>query len=246
MFDTYSEIFAERGAAYHRAMAEEPNARDAEFRAVLEPLRGLSGGQLCDMPSGGGYLAAHVPAGMSYVGVDPSDDFVSACPAGTLCIKSAIAHVPLADGAVDYIVSLAALHHEPDLPKVFGEMRRLVRAGGRVVIADVAAGTPPAIFLNGFVDANNPMGHVGLFLDDRTAGLIEDSGFAIADDRQIDVPWRFDSIQDAGAFCRLLFWMPKLDAAAVADAMYREIGFDVVDGWPYLRWSLRRIVCDAV
>jgi len=245
MFDNYAEIFAERGAAYHAAMAACPHARDAEFRAVIEPLADRTG-LLCDMPSGGGYLAAHLPSGLSYVGVDPSDDFVRACPIGTVCIKGSISEVPLGDGAADCLVSLAALHHEPDLPKVFGEMRRLVRPGGRVVIADVAAGTPPARFLNGFVDANNPMGHVGLFLDDRTAGLIEAARFTIADDALVDMPWVFDSLAEAGDFCRSLFWMPDLDAAAVADAMYREIGFDVIDGRPHLRWVLRRIVCDAV
>src|SRR5262245_12321220 len=125
MFDSYAEIFAERGAAYHRAMAECPHARDAELKAVLEPLRGLPGGTLCDMPSGGGYLATLLPAGMRYVGVDPATDFVSACPDGTLCIKAPISAVPLGDGTADYIVSLAALHHEPDLPAVFREMRRL-------------------------------------------------------------------------------------------------------------------------
>jgi hypothetical protein len=40
--------------------------------------------------------------------------------------------------------------------------------------------------------------------------------------------------------------MPELDAAAVADAMFRQLGFDVIDGRPHLRWALRRIVCDAV
>jgi len=126
MFDTYSKIFAERGAAYQQAMAECPGARDAEFQAVLEPLNHKPVRLLCDMPSGGGYLAAHLPAGMRYVGIDPSDDFVSACPVGTVCIKAPITAVPLADGAVDAVVSLAALHHEPDLPAVFGEMRRLL------------------------------------------------------------------------------------------------------------------------
>lgn len=245
MFDSYAEIFAERGAAYHNAMAACPQARDAEFRAVIERLADRTG-LLCDMPSGGGYLAAHLPPGLSYVGVDPSDDFVRACPVGTVCIKGSIASVPLADGAADCLVSLAALHHEPDLPAVFCEMRRLLKPGGRAVICDVAAGTPPARFLNGFVDANNPMGHVGLFLDDRTAGLIEAAGFASAEDALVDVPWVFDSLAEAGDFCRSLFWMPELDAAAVADAMYREIGFEVIDGRPHLRWALRRIVCDAV
>src|SRR3954452_13646751 len=236
MFDTYSEIFAERGAAYHRAMAECPGARDAEFRAVLAPLAGRSG-TLCDMPSGGGYLARHLPSGWRYLGVDPSEDFVRACPLGVECVPAAITGVPLNDASVDAIVSLAALHHEPDLPAVFREMRRLLRPGGRAVIADATVDTPPARFLNGFVDANNPMGHDGHFLDERTAGLIEAAGFAISDDRLVDVPWAFANLAEAGDFCRQLFWMPALTAEAVAVAMDREIGFDVVGSRPHLRWA---------
>jgi SAM-dependent methyltransferase len=245
MFETYSEIFAERGAAYHRAMAECPHARDAEFQAALEPFTGRTG-LLCDMPSGGAYLAAHLPEGVRYVLVDPSEGFVRSCPLGVACPKAAITSVPLADGSVDFVVSLAALHHEPDLPAVFGEMRRLLKAEGRAVIADGAVGTPVAAFLNGFVNANNPMGHDGHFFDELTAGLIEDAGFAIADDRLVDMPWRFDRLVDAGAFCRPLFWMPNLTADQVAAAMDREIGFDLIDGRSHLRWALRRIVCDAV
>jgi SAM-dependent methyltransferase len=245
MFDTYSEIFAERGAAYHRAMAECPTARGAEFRAVLEPLEGRSG-LLCDMPSGGGYLASYLPVGWRYLGVDPSDDFVRACPVGVECVQAAITDVPLAIGETDGVVSLAALHHEPDLVAVFDEMRRILQTGGRAVICDVAVGTPVATFLNGFVNANNPMGHEGHFLDESTAGLIERAGFEIARDELVDMPWQFESLSEAGAFCRQLFWMPKLSADEVAAAMDREIGFETIDGRPHLRWALRRIVADAV
>lgn len=245
MFDTYAEIFAQRGAAYHRAMAECPRARDAEFHAVLEPLRGRENGLLCDIPSGGGYLAEHLQRGMRYIGVDPSDDFIDACPPGLERIKADVTNVPLADGSVDTIVSLAALHHEPDLAAVFREMRRLIRDGGRVVIADAAVDTPIAAFLNGFVDEHNPMGHDGHFLDARTAGLLEDAGFIIAEDRLVPMPWQFDGLAEAGAFCRQLFWMPDLSADEVAAAMDREIGFDLVEGRPHLRWELRRLVCDA-
>ena len=198
------------------------------------------------MPSGGGYLAVHLPPGLRYVGVDPSDDFVRACPEGVERIKANIAHVPLSDGSADFIVSLAALHHEPDLCAVFREMRRLLKSGGRLVIADAAVDTPPARFLNAFVNKNNPMGHDGHFLDEATRGLIETEGFEIVDDQLVDMPWAFDSLAEAGEFCRQLFWMPALDAGEVADAMDREIGFDMVRGRSHLRWALRRIVCDAV
>jgi len=246
MFDTYAEIFAQRGAAYHRAMAECPRARDAEFLAVLEPLAGMAGAPLCDLPSGGGYLAEHLPPGMRYVGVDPSDDFIDACPPGLDRIKADITNVPLADGSVDCIVSLASLHHEPDLAAVFREMRRLLSDGGRAVIADAADNAPVAVFLNGFVNEHNPMGHEGHFLDGRAGALLRDAGFSIMEDRLVPMPWQFDSLTEAGAFCRQLFWMPELSADEVADAMDREIGFEVVGGRPHLRWELRRIVCDAV
>jgi SAM-dependent methyltransferase len=226
-------------------MAECPTARGAEFRAVLDPLTGRSG-LLCDMPSGGGYLASYLPVGWHYLGVDPSPDFVRACPVGVECVQASVARVPLAAGTADAVVSLAALHHEPDLPAVFGEVRRILQAEGRAVICDVAVGTPVANFLNGFVAANNPMGHDGHFLDERAAGLIEDAGFRIASDELVDMFWEFESLAEAGAFCRQLFWMPRLSADEVAEAMEREIGFAAIDGRPHLRWALRRIVADAV
>jgi hypothetical protein len=37
----------------------------------------------------------------------------------------------------------------------------------------------------------------------------------------------------------------SLEPCAVADALGEEIGFDLVDGRPHLRWQLHRIVCEA-
>ena len=41
-----------------------------------------------------------------------------------------------------------------------------------------------------------------------------------------------------------LIGMTGLAVRETADAMEREIGFDVADGRPRLRWVLRRIVAD--
>jgi hypothetical protein len=60
------------------------------------------------------------------------------------------------------------------------------------------------------------------------------------------MPWLFDSLAQAGAFCRQLFWMPELSAEDVAAAMDREIGFDMIDGRVRLRWALRRMVVDSI
>lgn len=245
MFDTYAEIFAQRAADYHHAMRQCPRARDREFEAVTEPLRGTAGGLVCDMPSGGGYLAEYLWDGLDYLAVDPATDFFVEWPRPLQRLLAEITKVPLADGAVDHVVSLAGLHHEPSLPAVFAEMRRLIRAGGRLVLADVAVDTAPARFLNGFVDRHCPLGHDGRFLDERTAPALEQAGFAVADDRLIAVPWSFRDTAEAGDFCRHLFGMTGLAVDEAAEAMEREIGFDMEDGEPRLRWVLRRIVADA-
>jgi SAM-dependent methyltransferase len=247
VFDTYADIFEQRADAYHSAMRKWARARDAEFRSVLEPLRDAPDGLVCDMPSGGGYLADYLRPGLRYLGVDPAEGFIDACseeaPLNTL--KSPITAVPLPDDSVDYIVSLAGLHHEPSLASVFAEMHRLARPGGRVVIADAAVDTAPARFLNGFVARNNPRGHDGRFLDVSTRALLEAAGLAVADDELIEVPWVFASMQEAGAFCGELFGVSGASPEAVSDALAEEIGFDEKSGRLYLRWTLRRIVCDV-
>lgn len=244
MFDTYAEIFAQRAAEYHHAMRSWPRARDAEFRCVIAPLPDGPQGLVCDMPSGGGYLADYLLPGMSYIAVDPASGFFVEWEQPLQRLTAEITAVPLTDQSVDHVVSLAGLHHEPDLFAVFREMRRLVRPGGRVVLADVAAATPPAEFLNGFVDRNNPMGHDGHFLDGRTTSLLENAGLAVVADEMVEVPWQFEDRRAAGEFCRNLFGMTALDAAAVADAMGEEIGFDEDDGGVRLKWTLRRLVCE--
>lgn len=245
MFDTYAQIFAKRAAEYHHAMKISPHARDAEFHAVLEPIGRAATGTLCDMPSGGGYLADYLWPELDYLAIDPATDFFVEWPKPRRRILAEITNVPLADGSLDYVVSLAGLHHEPSLPKVFGEMRRLMKPGGLVVLADVAIDTAPAIFLNGFVNENCPLGHDGRFLDEQTAPALTAAGFELADDRMLDVPWIFETLEEAGEFCRHLFGMTGLEAQETSAAMDREIGFVVEQGKPMLQWKLRRIVARA-
>ena len=245
MFDTYAEIFAQRAADYHHAMKASPRARDAEFSAVLEPLHGRASGLVCDMPSGGGYLADYLREGLDYIAIDPATDFFVEWPRPLQRLLAEITNVPLADQSVDYVVSLAGLHHEPSLASVFAEMRRLLRPGGRAVLADVAVGTRPATFLNGFVAENCPLGHDGRFLDEETGPALEAAGLKVVDDRLLDVPWVFADLNEAGEFCRHLFGMTGLDATTVAEAMDREIGFAMDRGEPRLQWVLRRLVCDV-
>src|SRR5438132_9843195 len=105
MFDTYAEIFEQRAADYHYAMRQSPRARDAEFFAVLEPLRDKLTGLICDMPSGGGYLADYLLPGMDYLAVDPATDFFVEWHKPLQRLLAEITKVPLAAQSADSIVS---------------------------------------------------------------------------------------------------------------------------------------------
>ncbi len=248
MFDTYEQIFAERATSYQAAMARWPDARQAEFTALIEPLGHIAGSLVCDMPAGGGYLRRHLPAETRYLAIEPTAHFHAACPRDDRsdALLAPIEAVPLADGAVDHVVSLAGLHHVADLATVFREMRRLLAPGGRVSVCDVAKKTSSATFLNGFVDRHNPMGHDGHFLDETTATFLSDAGFALVADAVITTPWRFPDREQAGAFCARLFGIEGLSDEAVAATLADEIGFEEMPDGVALRWVLRRIAAVAV
>jgi len=246
MFDSYEQIFARRADRYEAAMAAFPRARDAEFAAVVDPIPD-DAGTIFDMPAGAGYLRAYLPAGRRYVAVEPAAYFFERCPTGDGAerIQSPVEQVPCPDGTTDVVVSLAGLHHAPDLGAIFRECRRLLRPGGTLIVADVSAGSKPDRFLNVYVHAHNPMGHEGHFLDAATRPLLEAAGFAVVADEDVTVPWRFADAGEAGAYCASLFGIEGVDAAQVAAALDEIVGMSPDTDGVCVNWSLRRIISRA-
>ena len=247
MFDTYETIFAQRAENYHRAMRAYPQARAAEFEAMVAYLPSLAGGIIFDMPAGGGYLRSYLPPRLHYVAVEPTEAFYASCPVDARArrLHAGIECVPCRDGSADAVVSLAGLHHAPDLDAVFREMRRLVAPRGLVVIADVAEGSAAAQFLNGYVDRHCSTGHDGRFLDAHTVPMLEKAGLDVIEDAVIPVPWGFATPVQAGAFCRDLFGIEGQTAGDVERALDSIVGIRADERGFSLQWTLRRIVCRA-
>jgi SAM-dependent methyltransferase len=109
------------------------------------------GETVLDLGSGGGIdvlLSARRvgPTGRAY-GLDMTDEMLdlarrNAAEAGARNVeflKGYIEEIPLPEASVDVIISNCVINLSVDKPKVFAEMRRVLRHGGRLGISDIVA-----------------------------------------------------------------------------------------------------------
>jgi SAM-dependent methyltransferase len=245
MFDSYTEIFSRRGDAYHAAMLSCPKARDAEFETALSLANPQIGETLVDMPAGGGYLLNYKDLkGVRSIAIDPSPFFCARCQdqiAETYCCP--LTDLPLKSGEVDVVVSLVGLHHEGDRLSIFREVKRVLRKGGRLAIAEVACNSPVARFLDEFVDAQNPDGHVGKYIDDDFRSAISDAGLTLKQDRAAHYQWRFASTEDLSRFIRLMFGLEQITDIEILHGVKDYLGpLEFDERGIGLPWSLHLLL----
>ena len=235
MFEAYELIFNRRGQAYHRAMQLVPGARRREFLAALEHAGLRRGGVVCDVPSGGGYLADHLPPDLELrlVAIDPSDVFARTWQDQRVEWHLApLTRLPILHSCVTLWSALPALR----------EMRRVLRPGGWLSITSRFRGATTDRFLNGFVDQYNSMGHDGRFVDDAFRADVTTAGFHVETDELCRYTWDFSGEDEMVEFIRLMFWLDKATPEIILEGVRDILGVDAVGGDCKMNWELQRII----
>ena len=248
MFESYQDIFSKRADSYHAAMEACPDARAEEFEHAVRALALDPHGLICDVPAGGGYLRDYVPVPAEFTFVETSSYFAERCPRGEGCrvVEGSLESLPLATDSTDYALSLAAFHHLPDKEATLREFARVVRPGGRVVVADVEEGTGTGRFLNEFVDEFNSMGHEGRFLDEDFYGAFSSAGLKLREVRRPDLRWRFGDEIEMASFCRRLFGLDLATDGDVIDGIRKHLGYAKDGAGVAMEWQLSYAVADLV
>lgn len=184
-FDVWSSIY------------DFPLVQRATYRpihdAVLRALATGPGARILDVGCGTGLLAQRLvgePSVQSVVGCDFSSGMLAHAAARlggaakAALVRGDAARLPFADGVFDAVISTEAFHWFPDQEAALRELRRVLRPGGRLLLALVS---PPFEFLAGAVELG--MSLVGQPLwwttPRRLAARVEAAGFQVENQRRI-------------------------------------------------------------
>jgi SAM-dependent methyltransferase len=228
------------GLSYQSAMELCPRAREFELRHPIELAALCDGEVLVDFPSAGGYLrpyVAEIAPGSVYHAVEHVPEY----GAHDASIEGgAWDHLPFEDGAVDVVITLAAIHHVmTDRHIFYDECRRVLGEKGRLIIADVESGSGPDRFLSEFVNRFSSQGHEASFLTRETEEpRLNQSGFRVAEYEIRDFPWHYSDKETALAFCRGLFRLDLATDAEIWRGLHDYLGITETPSGISMNWKL--------
>ncbi|HEU5215561.1 MAG TPA: methyltransferase domain-containing protein [Gaiellaceae bacterium] len=172
------------------------SSEEAGLAAMRESLLAEAGGNVLEIGGGtGANLQFYEGTADSVVVTEPEPAMLrkleqrAAKQAPLAKVVSAPAEdLPFADGSFDTVVSTLVLCGVDDQPRTLGEIRRVLKPGGRLLFIEHVRSDDAA--LARFQDRINWLNHalVGCDCNRRTLAAIEAAGFAVAHVEQTDLP----------------------------------------------------------
>ncbi|MGN0678957.1 MAG: class I SAM-dependent methyltransferase [Oscillospiraceae bacterium] len=186
-------------ASFSESTLYNRQTQDAQHLATLaKMLNPKPGESILDLGTGSGYVSFEIAQNhhnTQVVGLDITEKTLenNTAKATELQIPNLrfVAYdginFPFGSGEFDSIVTRYALHHFPDIAHTFSEISRVLKNGGRLLIADP---TPNENDATRFVDdymRMKPDGHIKYYTKDEFRLLGENAGLTLSDAVQTEI-----------------------------------------------------------
>jgi SAM-dependent methyltransferase len=130
---------------FNRAASDEehyPSTIDPRIfhvKLVLDHIGDIASGRVADVGCGKGRFARIVKErhpSATVIALDIAEAMLASVPPGIERTAASMTALPLATGCCDAAYATESLEHAVDIPAAVGELCRVVRPGGRIVIID--------------------------------------------------------------------------------------------------------------
>lgn len=178
--------FARQAETFDAYADKADLAVEDRFRGALGP---FGAGRILDVACGPGAVTAAVARGAAHAtGIDATPEMLA--KAERRCREAGLSNVgfrpgdaenlPFEDGAFDAVVTRLSLHHFADPGRALGQMRRVLRPGGRLVVMDVIADDDPdRAALHNAIEILRDPSHVRMLPAGELSDLVRAAGFGV-------------------------------------------------------------------
>lgn len=260
-----SEAFDLRGELYRLAFEVAPEARKQDLSYMKEWINPKEGEVSVDIAAGTGFLTIPLTSwtkGRTYA-VDPSDVQLNNLDKkkGDLDIKIVVGSLSEEEtlkaigdvGNIDLVTSYGGLHHVVDKNganrqyKLFENISKLLKVGGRVVVGDVGKDTALARHFETSVKEHCLTGHEEKWLDPKRlqSELINGLGLKYIKSEIVPVQWVFENKEQLALFMKCLHAYNMSDEE-ILDDLKSFLGYEVNESgecklnWPMLFFYLQK------
>ena len=206
--------FATRAGAFGEANQSLPNARKLERDTLFDLFDYRPGMHVVDLQAASGFvsdgLVEKYGENIQITCVEPSRALAEILVSKYKTICCPLEKLEISPNSVDAILCLAGTHHSTSLENVVQSCYESLVPGGQCLLSEVEKDSAMDYWLNEFVDHWTNEGHDGKFprRGDLSA-LLAKSDFHSVTEKQVQVPWKFNSYDQAVDFCQQLFGLSK-------------------------------------